>query len=134
VIFVFYVVSVAWGLALQCLMFLGLYALPPEQQALVGDMSTAARLFAVASGILALVAATSLWLLRKVAFPLFSLSLVLGIGTIVKQTLPGGMYNKMFAQGPIIAFGTVFSLTGGVLLSVAIWWYVLNLRRRGVLK
>jgi hypothetical protein len=134
VIFVFYVVSVGWGLALQCLMFLGLYTLPPEQQALVGDMSAAARLFAVASGILALVAATSLWLLRKVAFPLFSLVLVLGIGATVKHTLPGGMYNKMFAQGPIMTFVTVFSVTGGVLLSVAIWWYVLHLRRRGVLK
>jgi hypothetical protein len=134
VIFVFYVVSVGWGLVLQCLMFLGLYALPPEQQALVGDMSGAARLFAVGSGILALVAATSLWLLRKVAFPLFSIVLVLGIGTIVKQALPGGMYNKMFGQGPIVAVVTVFSLSVGVLISVAIWWYVLHLRRRGVLK
>ena len=61
VIFVFYVVSSVWGLALQCLMFLGLYSLPPEQQALIGDMSTAARLFAVGSGILNRVAATSLW-------------------------------------------------------------------------
>jgi len=134
VIFVFYVVSAGWGLVLQCLMFLGLYTLRPETQALVGEMTTAARLFAVGLGILNLVAATSLWLLRKVAFPLFSLLLVLGIGVIVKHTLPGGMYNKMFAQGTVMAVAAGFSVSIGVLLSFAIWWYVLHLRRRGVLK
>jgi hypothetical protein len=134
VIFVFYVVSAGWGLVMQCLMFLGLYTLAPEQQALVGDMTTAVRLFAVGSGILALAAATSLWLLRKVAFPLFSLVLVVAVGTIVKQALPGGMYNKMIGQGPIMAVGTVLSVSVGVSISLAIWWYVLHLWRRGVLR
>jgi hypothetical protein len=132
-IFVFYVVSAGWGLVLQCLVFFGLYTLPPEQQALVGNMSAVARLFAVGAGILNLVAATSLWLLRRVAFPLFSLVLVLGIGTTVKQALPGGMYNRMFSQGPVMAAITLVSVSFGVLIIVAIWLYVLRLRRQGVL-
>jgi hypothetical protein len=52
----------------------------------------------------------------------------------VKQALPGGMYNKMIGQGPIMAVGTVLSVSVGVSISLAIWWYVLHLWRRGVLR
>jgi hypothetical protein len=134
VIFLFYVISASWGLALQCLLFLGLYTLPPEQQAIVGSMSAASRLLAVGLGILNLAAATSLWLLRPVAFPLFSIVLVIGLGSTVKHLLPGGVYNGMFAQGPLMAVVTVFSVSVGALISLGIWWYVLRLRRRGLLR
>ena len=134
VIFVFYLVSAGWGLLLQCLMVLGLYTLSAQQQALVGNLTPAARLFAVAMSLLNITAATSLWLLRRVAFPLFTLIVVLGLGTIVKQLLPGGMYNTMLGQGVLIQVATIFSVGVGALLSLAIWWYVWSLRRRGVLK
>ena len=53
---------------------------------------------------------------------------------VTKQLLPGGMYNTMLGQGVLMQVVTVFSVGVGALLSLAIWWYVWSLWRRGVLK
>jgi len=119
-IFLFYVVSSGWSLVIQCLLLLGLYPLPPEQQSILGSVSVASRLFGLCVVILSLAAATGLWLLHKSALPLFLTTLVLGAGITLWQFLPGGVYNKMLGQGALMDGVTMFSVVAGLLLNVAI--------------
>jgi hypothetical protein len=133
-IFLYYVITLGMGLILQLEMLLGVARFPPEQQALIGSMSTAERLFGIGVAILTLAAATALWRLRKVALPLFSCVFVLSLGTIAWQLQPGGLYSKIFAQGVVMTGVMMFSVGVGVLMSVAIWSYVLHLWRVQVLK
>lgn len=133
-IFLFYAISLGFSLIMQLEMSLGLAKLPPESQALVDSMPMSARLFGYGSGILSMVAATYLWLLRRGALPLFSATLVLQIGYTLWQCLPGGMYGNMFSQNAVMAWTTVFSVCLGMLMLVGIWWYTFHLWRRGVLR
>ena len=126
VIFLSYAIIGGFGLIVRLEMFLGL--------AKFGTMSTGAQLFGIGVGALAIVAATSLWLLRRVAFPLFSLTFLLSLGTVAWRWLPGGKYSNMVAKGGIMAGLMVFSAPFGVLLALGMWWYVFQLWRRGVLR
>jgi hypothetical protein len=133
-IFLFYVLTSAWGLVFQCLLMLGLYTLRPEQQAIIGNVSVASRLYGIFGLILNLVAATSLWLLRKSALALFLVGFALGVASTLWQFLPGGIYNKMIGQSVLMSAITMFSVAGGLLVNAAIVWYVWHLRRQGVLR
>jgi hypothetical protein len=134
VVFLYFVISGGAGLIIQLEMLSGLARFPPETQALFGSLSTSTMLFSFAAGVLHLVAATSLWLLRRVALPLFSLSLLLTIGALAWQLRPGGMFAKILAQSGAMAFGAILSAGFAILTMGAIWWYTLYLWRRGVLR
>ena len=134
VIFLFYVLSSAWALLTQLLLQLGLYPVPPEQQAVVSNVSAAARLFGIGLTLLSVVAATYLWLLRKVALQLFLISCVFGVSSILWQMLPGGAYHALLGQGPLMSALILFGISVGVLIKIAICAYVWRLHRRGVLQ
>jgi len=133
-IFLFYVLTSASGLVFQGLLLLGAYPIPPEQQAIVGNISVGSRLFGLLAVVVNLAAATSLWLLRKSAPYLFLLSVTLGLASTAWQFLPGGIYAKMLAMGLLISVVTMFSVVVGLSISVAIVWYVWRLQRQGVLR
>ena len=126
VIFLSYAIIGGFGLVEWLAMLLGL--------AKFGTMSTSEQLFHFGVGALAIVAATSLWLLRRVAFPLFSLTFFLSLGSVAWRWLPGGKYSNIVAKGGIMADLMVFFTPFGVLLALGMWWYVLQLWRRGVLR
>jgi hypothetical protein len=126
VIFLCYAIFGGFSLVVRLEMFLGL--------AKVGTMSTGEQLFEIGVHALNIVAATSLWLLRRVAFPLFSLCLLLNLGTGTWHWLPGGTDSNVFARGGIMAGAIVLGACTGVLLALGMWWYVFQLWRRGVLR
>ena len=126
VIFLSYAIIGGFGLVEWLAMLLGL--------AKFGTMSTSEQLFHFGVGALAIGAATSLWLLRRVAFPLFSLTFLLSFGSAAWRWLPGGMYSNMVAKGGITAVCAVLGTPMGVLLAIGMWWYVFRLWRRGVLR
>jgi len=134
VIFLFYILSSAWALLTSLLIQLGRYPVPPEQQAVLSNISSGARIFGLGLTILHVVAATYLWLLRRVALHLFLVSCVLGVASIVWQTLPGGAYHALLGQGRLMSAMIIFTVSVGVLINIAICLYVWRLHRRGVLK
>ena len=134
VIVLFYVISGGSGLIMQLEMLLGLGKLPPVQQELLGSLSTGAMLFSLAVGALKIVAATALWLLRKVALPLFSLGILFSIGSTAWHLQAGGIVSKMSAQSGAMVLGAFLTIGFGIFISLGIWSYTFVLWRRGVLK
>jgi len=133
-IFVFYAVTLVSGLLSRALIYLGLYPMPEQQQAMLRNQSTGSVVFGLALIILNMVAAVWLWLLRKRAFELFVAAFILGIASVIWQFMFGGPMASLLTQGTLILVITIFGLLVGWGISLAICWYAWTLRQRGVLQ
>jgi hypothetical protein len=133
-IFIFYVISTAWGLLARALIQLGVYPLPEEQLAILRNQSTGSVLFGMGLTILSLVAATWLWLLRKRAFELFVAALALSIASVIWQLFMGGPLATLLTRNALVIAIGFFGLIVGWGISVAICLYAWRLRQRGVLQ
>ena len=134
-IFIFYVVTTAWGLLARLLIYLGVYPVPEQQQAILCNQSTASALFGLALMALNLAAAVWLWLLRKRAFDLFVAAFALSVASVIWQLIGGGgPLATILSQGTLMVVITTFSLVVGWTISLAICLYVWNLRQKGVLE
>lgn len=134
VIFFSYVIGAGSFYIIQLEMIFGLAKLSAKQQALVDNLSTGVILYSTIAPILYMVAATTLWRLRRVALPLFSLCLVLTIGSIFRDLLPGGASSTRIARGGAMAAAEFLGTGFGFFVTAGVWAYTFHLWRRGMLK
>src|SRR2546426_5809954 len=112
-IFIFYVVTTTWGLLSRLLIYLGVYPVPEQQQAIIRDQSTGSVLFGLALMALNLTAAVWLWLMRKRAFELFVAAFALSVASVIWQLFDGGPLASLLTQGTLMIVITTFSLVVG---------------------
>jgi len=133
-IFIFYVVTSTWGLLSRLLIYVGVYPVPEQQQAIIRNQSTGSILFGLVLMALNLTAAVWLWLMRKRAFDLFVATFALSVASVIWQLIGGGPLASLMTQGTLMVVITIFSLVVGWAISLAICLYAWNLRQQGVLK
>ena len=125
-VFLFYILSVGYTVLSFALVYSGAISVTPEQGAYLRNLSTFDWVITVLTGALNVAGAIAMFLLRKIAFYLFSAAFVL----VILQTLVHAITTNFLAAlgGP----GAVGALIGyGISLAVCI--YAWRLRARGVL-
>jgi len=126
VVFLFYLFSVAYTALSFFLIFSGAISVTAEQAAYFRNLSVFDWATTALTSTLNLVAAVSLFLLRKIAFYLFAASLVLGF----LQTLVHAITtNFVAALGGPGAIGVLI----GYAISIAVCTYAWRLKTRGAL-
>ena len=118
--------SAAWTLLSFYLIGSGSIPLAPEQQAYFQSLSALDYATAIAGGLLNLSGATALFMLRKVALPLFGSAFVLNLLATIWN-----LVSKNWAEA-IGTPGLVGAFIGMAMLG-AICLYARNLIKRGVL-
>ena len=134
VIFVYFVVSSAWGLLTRALIVLGIYPLPAEELAILRNQPIGGVLFGFGVMALNLSAAIWLWLLRKRAFDLFVAALALSVASVIWQLMMGGPLATLLTRGALVLVIGMFGLIVGWGITVAICLYAWSLRQSGVLR
>jgi len=138
VIFAFVVLTNLHGLVKQVLMLTGSYPVPEGTRAMYEQLQASRSWFEVLGGMtvltLNLVAAFLLILLRRQAYHLFAISLLLSIGSLVIQFARGGPAATVFAQSTLAFLVMLIALAIGWSIYAAICVYTWHLRERGVLK
>lgn len=125
-VFLFYILSVGFTILSFALVLSGAVSVPPEQRAYLQSLSTFDWVVTVLTGALNVAGAIAIFLLRKVAFYLFSAAFVL----VILQTLVHTVTTSFIAA--LGGSGAVGGLIGyGILFAVCI--YAWRLRARGVL-
>jgi len=126
VVFLFYLFSVVYTALVFLLIFSGSIYVTPEQAAYFRNLSAFDWAMTGLTAALNLAGAISVFLLRKIAFPLFATSL----GLSILQTLVHAFTtNLVAALGGPGALGVVI----GFAISIAVCAYVWRLRARGTL-
>ena len=126
VVFLFYLFSAAYTALSFFLIFSGAISVTTEQAAYFRNLSMLDWAITALTTTLNLVAAVSLFLLRKIAFYLFAASLVLGF----LQTLVHAITtNFVAALGGPGAIGVLI----GYAISIAVCTYAWRLKARGAL-
>ena len=125
-VFLFYLFSVSYTALSFYLILSGSISVAPEQATYLRNLSAFDWAITVLTTTLNLVAAVSLFLLRKIAFHLFAASLVLGF----LQTLVHAITtNFVAALGGPGAIGILI----GYAISIAVCTYAWRLKARGAL-
>ena len=132
-IFLYYVVTSAWGLVAYVLIRLNLYPVPTEQQAMLRSLPTSEALVGFLITALSLFAATMLWLLRREAVNLFIAVFILTVCHTVFNVIAGGPLATLLGQGTLmrVMAGFSFVVAWGILLAICV--YAWKLRERGLL-
>jgi len=126
VVFLFYLFSVVYTAVSFLLVLSGSISVTPEQAAYFRNLSVFDWAVTGLTAALNLAGAVSIFLLRKIAFPLFAISL----GLSVLQTLVHAFTtNFVAALGGTGALGVVI----GFAISIAVCAYVWRLKARGTL-
>jgi hypothetical protein len=118
----------------RVLIWLNLYQAPEEQLAMIRNQSPGSILFGFALTALSFAAATTLWLLRRQAFPLFVGATALSIGSTVWQMFSGGPIDQMMGKSILMLVVFLFSFLLGWGMLLGICMYAWTLRERGVLQ
>lgn len=126
-VFLFYILSAGFNLLLFALVYSGLLPVTPDPAAYYRNLSIFDWVVTVLSGLLHVGGAIAIFLLRKIAFYLFSAAFVLVILEILVHTYTSNFIDALGGPG---AVGTL--LVYGILLAVCI--YAWRLSSRGVLK
>jgi len=125
-VFLFYVLSVGYTALSFFLIFSGVFPVTPEQATYFGNLSVFDWAITALTGSLNVAGAIAIFLLRKIAFYLFSAAFVLVILQTLVHTITTNFVTAL--GGP----GAVGALIGyGILLAVCV--YAWNLKGRGVL-
>jgi hypothetical protein len=127
VISAFYVLSASLTLLSFALMFRGAIKLHSAEAAYFASLTTVDYFFTLCIGVIALAGAISLFLLRRHAVVLFSLSLILNVALTAVHVV-----RTNFAEAFLTGSG-VFGLLLGWLILVAVNLYARGLAKRGVL-
>ena len=126
VVFLFYLLSVVYTALSFFLIFSGSIPVTPEQAAYLRNLSVFDWTITTLTAALNLAGAVSIFLLRKIAFPLFATSL----GLAILQTLVHAFTtNFVAALGGPGALGVVIGFT----ISIAVCAYAWRLKARGTL-
>lgn len=126
VISFFVIISVLFGLLLMYLVYSGAFPLPPEQEGYLTRMTALDYAFSGALAAVQLYAAIAFLRLRKIAYYLFSATLVINILFSLWQINQEGFFPGVGQSGII---GMFF----GWGISLAICIYAWRLMKRGVL-
>ena len=134
VIFIYFVVSSAWGVLTRALIVLGVYPLSAEELAILQNQPIGGVLFGLGIMALNLAAAIWLWLLRRRAFDLFVAALALSVASVIWQLMMGGPLTTLLTRGTLVLAIGMFGLIVGWGITVAICLYTWSLRQSGVLR
>jgi len=122
----FYVLSAGWTLFSFALIFGGAIKITPAQEAYVSSLSALDWFFSLAIGAVGISAAACLFLLRRVAVPLFAAALALNVMVTVRHVVQTTWSEALGGAG---LMGAMF----GWLIMVVVIIYARRLAERGVL-
>jgi len=115
-----------WVLLSYSMLSSGVFSLNLEQQSYFDSLSTFDYTLSILTGVVGLLGAITLFLLRKIAFYLFSASLAINILLTASHILTKGWMAAMPKGG---AFGAFVGM--GLLLAICL--YSQNLIKKGIL-
>lgn len=126
IISIFYLLSTGWTLLSFYLIFSGAIQITAAQEAYFRSLSSVDHIVTLVIGLTNFAGAISLFLLRRIAFYLFTTALAVSILLSIWHT---------FAKGWIQAL-SVSGLVGGIIgfgISAAVCFYAWKLTKRGIL-
>ena len=125
IISAFYLIAAGWTLLSSALIYTGAIPLNEAQRQYFASLSVVDLVLATAVGLLGIVAALALFLLRRVAVMLFTIALVVNISVSVIRT------NWVAAASATP--GTMPGLVLGWVVLIAVLLYARKLEKKGIL-
>jgi hypothetical protein len=119
---------------MQILMRVGALPMPPGHAELLQSLRWVDYVASYVVVALQLFGVTLLWLLRRQALPVLTLSVVLSAANVVRNILKPGVLDIYGKLGVAGAIGGVIAIAGAFIIWAMILAYTWTLRRRGVLQ
>jgi heme/copper-type cytochrome/quinol oxidase subunit 4 len=126
VVFLFYLFSVGYTALSFYLVLSGLISVAPEQATYIRNLSAFDWAITGLTATLNLAGAISIFLLRKIAFPLFAISLALSILLTLVHAFTTNLTAALGGSGAI-------GIAIGYAISIVVCTYAWKLKARGVL-